>query len=305
MSLALQQLGIPIHIIKLMVHIFHSMHHHLRMGFGNSAKFYISDPDKPLQGILRGNGTSPAVWAAVSTPIINILHCLNAGFKGVTPIMQQPIHIVSFSFVDDTTLLEAMIGKAGLDPVTPVQHNSDLWDEAMDATGGFILARKSFAQFVDQLSQSKNNWVIKRNKQDVEIWMDQGEEQVKLMVLNPEESDCILGMFLHWDGSNKAIQDYLVDKLAKWAKVAKMRWWHWDQIELALLHQIWKVAEYVLLSLTTSKAECHQIVSLALMVALPRMGICKYAPRDAIYNPKEGLGLGVPLLHMLQLIVKI
>ena len=52
-------------------------------------------------------------------------------------------------------LLKIMIGEARADPVTPAQHNSDIWDKVVDAMRGFILARKSFAQFVDQLSQLK------------------------------------------------------------------------------------------------------------------------------------------------------
>ena len=131
-----------------------------------------------------------------------------------------------------------MIREARSDPIMPAQHNSDLWDKAVDATGGFILARKSFAQFVDQLSWLKNNWVIKCNKNKVEIWIDQGKERMKLTVLNLEELGQILGTFLCHDGSNKAIKDYLVDKLSKWAEVAKMGWWQQDKMELALLHQI-------------------------------------------------------------------
>ena len=111
------------------------------------------------------------------------------------------IHIISFSFVDNMILLETMIGEARADPVTPAQHNSNIWDKVVDAMRGFILARKSFAQFVDQLSQLKKNWVIKHNKNEVKIWMEQGEEWVKLMMLNSEESDHILETFLYQDGS--------------------------------------------------------------------------------------------------------
>ena len=96
------------------------------------------------------------MWAAVSTPIINILRQLCGGIAGRTPITNHPIQIVSFSFVDNLTLLEGKIGELDTNPQAALQSSSDIWDEAINASGGMISATKSWGQVVEFIGWSKN-----------------------------------------------------------------------------------------------------------------------------------------------------
>jgi hypothetical protein len=59
----------------------------------------------PMYGIGQGNGAGPAIWAVVSTPILDILRSMGFGFSYITPISNQFIRFVGFAFVDDTDLL--------------------------------------------------------------------------------------------------------------------------------------------------------------------------------------------------------
>lgn len=191
---------------------FHKMKHFLRMGFSNSTIHYQGDLDKPLQGVLQGNRALPAVWAAVSTPIINILRCLQAELWGRSSISHCSLHIVSFSFVNDTTLVQGEIGSKQSQPMEDLQTNSNIWDEAAATIGGFISAKKSFGQLVEYISKSKNRWLVQRNKDHVQFWITQDNKRVLLKILNPEESDQILGNFLQRDWSDMAVKKYLVEK---------------------------------------------------------------------------------------------
>lgn len=76
-------------------------------------------------------------------------------------------------------------------------------------------------------------------------------------------------------------------------------------MQSALVGRIWKAAEYVLPTSNLIYTACNAILLPALSIALPRMGICRYAPRTAIYNPLDAFRLSIPSLHLLQIIMKI
>lgn len=90
------------------------------------ARCYVGNAEKPLQGILQGNGAAPAIWAALSTRIINILRKLGGGVQGTFPITGEKLHIVSFSFVNDRMLPHAILGDRTQRPVQSIQQLSDL-----------------------------------------------------------------------------------------------------------------------------------------------------------------------------------
>jgi len=73
-ALCLCQAGIPLASVASMVQTLHNMHHYTRMAFGNLT---ISQGQhkwgKPIEGIGQGNGTGPQIWAAVSSPLFEIL----------------------------------------------------------------------------------------------------------------------------------------------------------------------------------------------------------------------------------------
>jgi hypothetical protein len=60
-----------------------------------------------MHGIGQGNGTGPAIWAVLSTPILNLLHKLGFGCFLITPITNIPPKNVGYSFADDTDLIQS------------------------------------------------------------------------------------------------------------------------------------------------------------------------------------------------------
>ena len=54
-----------------------------------------------------------------------------------------------------------------------------------------------------------------------------------------------------------------------------------------------------------TREQCHHIVAPTLMVALPCMGICRYAERAPLYLPEKYFGLGFHSLHILQITLQL
>ena len=60
-----------------------------------------------------------------------------------------------------------------------------------------------------------------RNKDSVSFTMDQDGARVELANLNLEESNKIIGTFLRHGRSNKAIKNYMLNKIEKWLELTK------------------------------------------------------------------------------------
>jgi len=61
----------------------------------------------PLHGIGQGYGAGPAIWAVVSTPILNLLIRMRFGCEIVDPIKGKHDVFVGYAFVDDTDIIES------------------------------------------------------------------------------------------------------------------------------------------------------------------------------------------------------
>jgi hypothetical protein len=59
-----------------------------------------------MHGICQGNGAGPAIWAVVSTPLLNLLHSKGFGLSFISPISRNHTSFVGYSFVDDTDLIQ-------------------------------------------------------------------------------------------------------------------------------------------------------------------------------------------------------
>jgi len=73
-ALCLCHLGGSLLMVQSMITTIHEMEHHIHTTFGDS-KISASRAtwQAPIAGIGQGNGASPQIWAAVSSPILDIM----------------------------------------------------------------------------------------------------------------------------------------------------------------------------------------------------------------------------------------
>jgi len=104
-ALCLCHLGAPIPAVQSMIKTIHGMNHHIRMAFGDSQQSASrSTWATPIAGIGQGNGAGPPIWAAVSSPMFEIM-CQDGFYALLVGAMSHAHWIISgFAFVDDTDL---------------------------------------------------------------------------------------------------------------------------------------------------------------------------------------------------------
>lgn len=58
-----------------------------------------------MHGIGQGNRAGPAIWAVLSSPLLNLLRSKGFGCEFTPPFSQQALKFVGYAFVDDTDII--------------------------------------------------------------------------------------------------------------------------------------------------------------------------------------------------------
>jgi hypothetical protein len=129
--------------------------HHVRSAYGVSKRSYGGKhrgPSQiPLHGIGQGNGAGPAIWAIISTILLNTLVEDNLAATFTSTISQTLLTITAWCWVDDCDLLGTAVKpwEQGEDCLDRAQQQMDHWEGMLTATGGGIVWEKSFWVLVD------------------------------------------------------------------------------------------------------------------------------------------------------------
>jgi len=117
-----------------------------------------------IAGIGQGNGARPHIWAAVSSPMLNVM-CTDGFYAHmITSISCMSTKLIGFAFVDDTDLCVHGPHIMSQNVTIKMQHSVDHWEGLMRATGGALVPTKCFWYLLDfqwlnnkwQMSQASN-----------------------------------------------------------------------------------------------------------------------------------------------------
>jgi hypothetical protein len=189
--------------------------HKICTAYGDSDTTYGSNRPVPLQGSGEGNGCGPATYIAISAIIIAMMKSAGFGAKFLTAMSLSMIDFVCYVFVDDPDVVHTgtTIDSTGEEvATTPMQQAVDHWEGGLHATGGAIVAEKSYWYLVD-FECKGNRWHYQKKDSmagDLDIRSVDGKERVSLQRCEPSHAEETLGVILPMDGNNKAEIDKLL-----------------------------------------------------------------------------------------------
>ena len=300
-SLCMQRLGVPPAPIVCMFTTIQNLEHRIRTIYGDS-KIGFSGAlwAVPIQGVGQGNGAGPQIWAAVSTPVLNLLREEGYGAYFQPAISAEKLSFVGYAFVDDTDLLSVLEDKEA-DYRRVAEHMQEAlaaWERGIRATGGAIVPEKSHWYLID-FKWTNGHWryaLIDDSPASISVKDSEGNVKV-LQRLSANEARRSLGVCLAPDGNNNAEFLELVDKAKIWADSIRTghlpRHLVWESMKTTVLKSI----QYSLPTTTLQYDQCRKIMSTLLKAALPGSGIIRTLPRDLVYGPLKYQGLAVPCLY--------
>jgi len=302
-SLAMQRCGVSKSIIKCLFSQLQNATHQVRTGYGDSSSFYGGNKWlKPYHGIGQGNGAGPAIWAVVSSPILNILRRKGLGCHFIAPFSSTEVKFSGYSFVDDTDLVIVQLSGASYETIfQALQDSVDTWEGGLTATSGAIVPEKTFWFLID-LAWSAGQWQYKSlDECPGELSVnDINGNRSTLRRYDVSEAQETLSGFLAPDGNHKAQIKKMIQASNKWADAMRSGSLSRSDVRLSLISTIWRTLLYPLPALNLTKTECELIMVPILRYCLPAMGYCRNFPRNVIFAPTTYMGLGIEHLYTVQ-----
>jgi len=200
-----------------MVLTIHGMQHHVQSTYRDLVQSQGHKQwTQPLVGIGQGNGSGPHIWAAVSTPLFQIL--MKEGFiaQVICSMSQHHRTLAGFGFVNDIDLCINNPSNNGVKVVQRMQESINLWVGLLHATGGTLVPEKCFWYYIHNWWENGCwQYVTVTNTQRLSMPDDTGNT-INIPQLAPLEAHQTLGVWLAPDGNNEDEFNYLLEVSKSW-----------------------------------------------------------------------------------------
>jgi hypothetical protein len=157
-AISMQRVGVPKNIINCLFTTLQEAIHRVRTGFGDSKDHYGGRVWLvPIHGFGQGNGAGPAIWAVVSTLLLNVLREKGFTCEVICPLSSTYFCFVGYAFVDDTDVIQSSLNKSPKTAITLLQQAIDTLEFSLKATCGALVPEKTVWWLVS-FKWSGTNW---------------------------------------------------------------------------------------------------------------------------------------------------
>jgi len=305
-ALCMCRLGAEKESVLSMMETIRGMHHHTRTVHGDSTRFASRQTwNQPVAGIGQGNGAGPAIWAAVSSPLFEIMQ--EDGFLATVICAMSLLEcsFTGFAFVDDTDLCVSGQTMAAT-TVQCMQGSVTNWEGLLRTTGGALVPDKCFWYLIDQY-WSDGHWAyrpLNHTSGELKVVDAHGHLHV-IPRLDVTKARCTLGVRLAPDGNSMAEFKYLWTTANEWKKqMETARLTHTDAL-FSLRSSILRKMAYPLAVTTFTEKQCAESMKPILSVGLPKIGCIWSMPWAVVHGPIDRAGLNIPNLYTEQAVTQL
>jgi hypothetical protein len=302
-SLSMQRVGLPAAAVNCMLTTLQIARHYVRTGYGDSVGFYTgSSFAKPLHGIGQGNGAGPAIWAVVSSPVLNLMRASGHGAELICPLSHVKSIFTGYAFVDDTDLVVAKFSFRNFtEAAQALQAAMNTWEQGIKATSGAIVPEKTYVYLIDFEWQAGTWSYLPCAKSPATFTVQDIHGQTRpVNRFEVWEAQETLGVYLAPDGNTQAQFDKMYNKVIQWTDHMRTGRISKNEIWLAFTTTIWRTLCYPLPAINLSRKQCEKLMTPLLNYVLPALGICRTFPRNLVFAPLQYMGLGIKHIHTVQ-----
>jgi hypothetical protein len=268
--------GVPKNVVKCLFTTLQDAVHQVRTGYGDSTQTYGGEVWLvPIHGIGQGNGAGPAIWAVVSSPLLNVLRAKGFGCEICCPLSQAFLKFVGYAFVDDTDIIQSALHDNLQDAIALLQKAIDTWENSLKIMCGAIVPEKTVWWLI-HFEWEGTSWQYASSLEhpgEIQVNDIVGDRKT-LTRLNADQVYETLGVYLAPDGNSTAQSVKLLSLSTKWADAMRTGHISKDEAWLAVTTTIWRSLSYPLAALRLTKPQWEAIMAPILRYCLPAMGIC-------------------------------
>lgn len=301
-SLCCQRLGVPARVMETMLTTIQGMKFFLRTGYGDSTNFY-GGGQSFFQGICQGKGAGPAVWLAISTVLVLILHekIRHQPLRGA--ISSISLVILALLFVDDTDLIlyESPSSRNHISLLSRMQALLDLWQGLLHASGGSLSAEKCSWCLV-AFRWKSGQWVYhtSRSLPATMYVKDDADILTPIRRVEPKDPITVVGVEQSMDGSMRGQVRALQEKVDKWSRALNATALPRHLAWAALQSKIWPSLRFPCCSTTLTRTQSRQVMGRLYRSLLPRMGVNRHIAVPLRHGSLALAGLDLPDLYLYQ-----
>jgi hypothetical protein len=304
--MAMQRVGVPPTAIHTMLRSIQTMELRVATSYGISDQRITlqSPPNQPtVHSIGQGNGAGPAVWAVLSSPLLNYMRLQDQTLQIPRPLTAAQTSIFGFAFVDDTDIVRDSKDPAELQSI--MQQAVTTWLYILEATGGALEPAKSFWYAVAWRIE-KGTWKMYTPQLDTPVMLPDLEGRTTDLALVPHnEARRTLGVHLCPAGDVRKQAMLLATQSQAWvttitqAKLTQSLAW------VAYNTRISRQWSYIVPTIKLSPSQWHNIQSPVIRALLAGLRVSRSFPRAIVHAPATAGGLGIPDYEIMQGILKL
>jgi hypothetical protein len=147
LNLCLRSYGMPKKLTKILGELLKVARYAIKTGIGISKETYQHTDESPAFGSGQGSGASAQGWGKLVSVLFDIHDMYGHGCKYADPWKLYSAIIGMLGFVDDNNITNnGEEGETVSDIIIRTQHDAQLWNDLLRATGGALNLDKCFAQ---------------------------------------------------------------------------------------------------------------------------------------------------------------
>jgi hypothetical protein len=150
LNLCLRSYGMPKKLTKILGELLKVARYAIKTGIGISEETYQHSDESPAYGSGQGSGASAQGWGKLVSILFDIHDKYGHGSTYADPWLLYSAIIGMLGFVDDNNITNnGDEGETVQDIIIRTQHDAQLWNDLLRATGGALNLEKCFAQVID------------------------------------------------------------------------------------------------------------------------------------------------------------
>jgi hypothetical protein len=295
LNLCLRSFGMPKKLTKILGELLRVARYAIKTGIGISKETYQHSDESPAFGSGQGSGASAQGWGKLVSVLFDIHDMYGHGSEYADPWKLYSTIIGMLGFVDDNNITNnGEEWETVSDIIIRTQHDAQLWNDLLRATGGALNLDKCFAQVIafqfgfngaPVIAPADPNLIIK-------IQDRLYNKEVIIKPISPYKTYRSLGTEQGTSKNQKRQHEILMDKskshnrkLACSAMSSKCAWVHYTAVFQSSVG-------YPLSMCHLSQHQLHDLQKKYIPTLMSKIGILRTHAHALVFGPRSYGGIG-------------
>ena len=303
LTLCLRSYGMPKKLTTILGKLLEAAKYAIKTGIGISKDTYQHSKESPAFGSGQGSGASAQGWGKIASNAFDAHDKFGHGCIYEDPWKICLVVLGMLGYVDDNNITNN--GRAGekvQDVIKRTQHDAQLWNDLLRATGGALNLDKCFTQVLDYTFAINGGPVIAPANPDIRIVIQDRlfKQDVVLRPISPFQTYSFLGteqgISQNQRHQHKLLlkrQSSHVRRLVCSAMSPRCAWVHYTAVFLSSIG-------YPLGMCHMSPPQLHSLQQKYIPVLLNKIGIIRTHPHSLVFGTRAYGGIGCSDLRIEQ-----